>query len=74
MNLIILSSITGVILALRGKETSDSEFLVEDILEAGPPPQIERPAILGPTNNLIFAFMYFSMCNFCLFILIFCSI
>ncbi|CAN8318372.1 unnamed protein product [Cochlearia groenlandica] len=35
--------VTGVIVALHGKETSAGEFYVEDVLEAGLPPQIERP-------------------------------
>ncbi|XP_024003748.1 DNA polymerase delta small subunit isoform X1 [Eutrema salsugineum] len=35
--------VTGVVVALHGKETSAGEFFVEDVLEAGLPPQIERP-------------------------------
>ncbi|XP_020260121.1 DNA polymerase delta small subunit [Asparagus officinalis] len=35
--------VTGIVLALHGKETGGGEFLVQDILEAGLPPQIERP-------------------------------
>ncbi|KMZ72116.1 DNA polymerase delta subunit 2 [Zostera marina] len=46
--------VTGVILALLGKETTDSEFLVEDILEAGPPSQIERPVIGGEDKYVVF--------------------
>ncbi|XP_038906225.1 DNA polymerase delta small subunit isoform X2 [Benincasa hispida] len=37
--------VTGIVLALRGKETCVGDFLVLDILEAGLPPQIERPLI-----------------------------
>lgn len=33
----------GVVVALHGKETSAGAFFVEDVLEAGLPPQIERP-------------------------------
>ncbi|KAG5615623.1 hypothetical protein H5410_015447 [Solanum commersonii] len=39
--------VTGNIIALHGKETSAGEFLVEDVLEAGLPQQIERPIQLG---------------------------
>ncbi|XP_022548909.2 DNA polymerase delta small subunit isoform X1 [Brassica napus] len=35
--------VTGVVVALHGKETSAGEFVVEDVLEAGLPPQLERP-------------------------------
>ncbi|XP_022744138.1 DNA polymerase delta small subunit-like isoform X1 [Durio zibethinus] len=35
--------VTGVVVALHGKETTAGDFFVEDILEAGLPPQIERP-------------------------------
>ncbi|KAG8501224.1 hypothetical protein CXB51_003349 [Gossypium anomalum] len=35
--------VTGVVVALHGKETSAGAFFVEDVLEAGLPPQIERP-------------------------------
>ncbi|XVF07363.1 hypothetical protein REPUB_Repub06bG0132100 [Reevesia pubescens] len=35
--------VTGVVVALHGKETSAGDFFVEDVLEAGLPPQIERP-------------------------------
>ncbi|KAE8668455.1 DNA polymerase delta small subunit [Hibiscus syriacus] len=35
--------VTGVVVALHGKETSAGVFFVEDVLEAGLPPQIERP-------------------------------
>ncbi|KAE8674277.1 DNA polymerase delta small subunit [Hibiscus syriacus] len=34
--------VTGVVIALHGKETSAGAFFVEDVLEAGLPPQIER--------------------------------
>lgn len=37
----------GMIAALHGKETSAGDFLVEDVLEAGLPQQIERPIDLG---------------------------
>ncbi|PPD82020.1 hypothetical protein GOBAR_DD21051 [Gossypium barbadense] len=35
--------VTGVVVALHGKETSAGAFFVEDVLEAGLPPQIKRP-------------------------------
>ncbi|XVE75719.1 hypothetical protein DITRI_Ditri12bG0115100 [Diplodiscus trichospermus] len=34
--------VTGVVVALHGKETTAGDFFVEDVLEAGLPPQIER--------------------------------
>lgn len=34
---------TGVVVALHGKETDAGEFSVLDILEAGLPPQLEKP-------------------------------
>ncbi|XP_022744140.1 DNA polymerase delta small subunit-like isoform X3 [Durio zibethinus] len=37
------SHLPGVVVALHGKETTAGDFFVEDILEAGLPPQIERP-------------------------------
>lgn len=33
----------GNVVALHGKETSAGDFLVEDILEPGLPPQLELP-------------------------------
>jgi hypothetical protein len=38
-------SSTGVVVALHGKETSAGNFLVEDVLEAGLPPQTVLPSI-----------------------------
>ncbi|KAJ7976005.1 DNA polymerase delta small subunit [Quillaja saponaria] len=35
--------VTGIVVALHGKETDAGEFLVQDVLEAGLPPQIEFP-------------------------------
>ncbi|CAA0837481.1 DNA polymerase delta small subunit [Striga hermonthica] len=35
--------VTGIVTALHGKETGNGEFLVEDILEAGLPPQTKLP-------------------------------
>ncbi|XVF75906.1 hypothetical protein PTKIN_Ptkin13bG0224300 [Pterospermum kingtungense] len=34
--------VTGVVVALHGKETTAGDFFVEDVLEAGLPPQIEQ--------------------------------
>lgn len=33
----------GNVVAVHGKETSGGEFVVEDILEAGLPPQFDQP-------------------------------
>ncbi|XP_042384542.1 DNA polymerase delta small subunit-like isoform X1 [Zingiber officinale] len=35
--------VTGIVVALHGKETSEGDFFVEDMLEAGIPPQTELP-------------------------------
>ncbi|KAL9689432.1 hypothetical protein QQ045_009818 [Rhodiola kirilowii] len=35
--------VTGVVVALHGKETSAGEFLVLDVMEAGLPPQMDLP-------------------------------
>ncbi|KHN07429.1 DNA polymerase delta small subunit [Glycine soja] len=42
---IILPSeyVTGIVVALLGKETGAGDFLVQDVLDAGLPPQIEFP-------------------------------
>ncbi|XP_075108541.1 DNA polymerase delta small subunit isoform X5 [Nicotiana tabacum] len=46
--------VTGMIAALHGKETSAGDFLVEDVLEAGLPQQIERPIDLGEDKYVVF--------------------
>ncbi|XP_050940009.1 DNA polymerase delta small subunit isoform X2 [Cucumis melo] len=46
--------VTGIVLALHGKETSVGDFLVLDILEADLPPQIERPLISSEDKYVIF--------------------
>ncbi|MCE3051309.1 DNA polymerase delta subunit 2 [Datura stramonium] len=46
--------VTGIIIALHGKETSAGDFLVDDILEAGLPQQIERPIQLGEDKYVVF--------------------
>lgn len=46
--------VTGNIIALHGKETSAGEFLVEDVLEAGLPQQIERPIQSGEDKYVVF--------------------
>lgn len=33
----------GIVVALHGKETDAGDFLVQDVLDAGLPPQIELP-------------------------------
>lgn len=37
----------GNVVAIHGKETSGGDFFVEDILEAGLPPQLDLPNKLG---------------------------
>uniref|UniRef100_A0A9I9EAC7 DNA polymerase delta small subunit n=1 Tax=Cucumis melo TaxID=3656 RepID=A0A9I9EAC7_CUCME len=46
--------VTGIVLALHGKETSVGDFLVLDILEADLPPQIERPLISNCEPKLLY--------------------
>ncbi|CAN4106406.1 unnamed protein product [Withania somnifera] len=46
--------VTGNIIALHGKETSAGDFLVEDVLEAGLPQQIEWPIQLGEDKYVVF--------------------
>ncbi|KAK4343726.1 hypothetical protein RND71_036820 [Anisodus tanguticus] len=45
--------VTGNVIALHGKETSAGDFLVEDVLEAGLPQQIERPIQLGEDKYVV---------------------
>ena len=40
---------TGIVVAIHGKETGAGDFLVLDVLEAGLPPQIELP--LKPSTS-----------------------
>lgn len=42
-----LLHVIGVVVALLGKETDAGDFLVQDVLEAGLPPQIEHPLKSG---------------------------
>jgi DNA polymerase delta subunit 2 len=35
--------VTGIVVAIYGKETGAGDFLVHELLEAGLPPQIEFP-------------------------------
>ncbi|GKV34561.1 hypothetical protein SLEP1_g42924 [Rubroshorea leprosula] len=46
--------VTGVVVALHGRETSAGEFFVEDVLEAGLPPQIELPLELREDKYVVF--------------------
>lgn len=39
--------VTGVVAALHGKETDAGDFLVQDVMDAGLPPQIEHPLKLS---------------------------
>ncbi|GMH20107.1 hypothetical protein Nepgr_021948 [Nepenthes gracilis] len=47
--------VTGVVVALLGKETGAGSFLVQDFLEAGLPPQIEKP--LKPSEDKYVVFI-----------------
>ena len=40
---LLISCVTGIVVALHGKETGAGDFLVLDVLEAGLPPQIALP-------------------------------
>ncbi|XP_027068355.1 DNA polymerase delta small subunit isoform X2 [Coffea arabica] len=46
--------VTGVVVALHGKETGTGDFWVEDVMEAGIPHQIERPIKSGEDKYVIF--------------------
>ncbi|KAA8518272.1 hypothetical protein F0562_015845 [Nyssa sinensis] len=46
--------VTGIVVALHGKETDAGDFLVEDILDAGLPPQIELPLKSGEDKYVVF--------------------
>ncbi|CAN1803280.1 DNA polymerase delta small subunit [Linum perenne] len=46
--------VTGVIVALLGKETTKGDFLVHEVLEAGLAPQIDRPIKLGEDKYVLF--------------------
>ncbi|PIN03618.1 DNA polymerase delta, regulatory subunit 55 [Handroanthus impetiginosus] len=46
--------VTGMVVALHGKETGAGDFLVEDILEAGLPHQIELPLDHGEDKFVVF--------------------
>ncbi|PIA61463.1 hypothetical protein AQUCO_00300752v1 [Aquilegia coerulea] len=45
--------VTGTVVALHGNETNAGDFLVQDILEAGLPPQIELPLESSLMDTLI---------------------
>jgi hypothetical protein len=40
---VLTSSVTGIVVAIYGKETGAGDFLVHEVLEAGLPQQIEFP-------------------------------
>ncbi|XP_023903662.1 DNA polymerase delta small subunit [Quercus suber] len=46
--------VTGVVVALLGKETDAGDFLVQDVLEAGLPPQIEHPLKPREDKHVVF--------------------
>lgn len=50
-------STTGIVVALHGKETGAGDFLVQEVLEAGLPPQIDRPIKSSITS------LSFTSCN-----------
>ncbi|XP_076904612.1 DNA polymerase delta small subunit-like [Bidens hawaiensis] len=45
--------VTGNVVALHGKETGGGDFFVEDILEAGLPPQLDLPNKLGEDKYVV---------------------
>ncbi|KAG6401186.1 hypothetical protein SASPL_138034 [Salvia splendens] len=46
--------VTGIVVALHGKETGAGDFEVEDLLEAGLPHQIDRPLNSGEDKFVVF--------------------
>ncbi|XP_074586461.1 DNA polymerase delta small subunit isoform X2 [Curcuma longa] len=46
--------VTGIVVALHGKETSEGDFFVEDMLEAGIPPQTELPLSSREDKYVVF--------------------
>lgn len=46
--------VTGLVIALHGKETGAGDFLVEDVLEAGLPHQIDCPLNSGEDKFVVF--------------------
>ncbi|KAK7848769.1 dna polymerase delta small subunit, partial [Quercus suber] len=48
------NSLDGVVVALLGKETDAGDFLVQDVLEAGLPPQIEHPLKPREDKHVVF--------------------
>lgn len=54
-NFILTLSATGIVVAVLGKESGAGDFLVQDVLDAGLPPQIEFPLKSG-TPCISFAF------------------
>ncbi|XP_074307014.1 DNA polymerase delta small subunit [Silene latifolia] len=45
--------VTGVVVAVLGRETDAGTFLVQEFLEAGLPPQIEKPLKLGDDKFVV---------------------
>uniref|UniRef100_A0A0D9VP17 DNA polymerase delta small subunit n=1 Tax=Leersia perrieri TaxID=77586 RepID=A0A0D9VP17_9ORYZ len=54
--------VTGVVVAVHGKETSAGNFLVEDVLEAGLPPQTPLPSISNIFPILVRSFSISTIC------------
>ena len=54
-NFILTLSATGIVVALLGKESRAGDFLVQDVLDVGLPPQIEFPLKSG-TSFISLAF------------------
>lgn len=46
--------VTGVVVALLGKATGAGSFLVQDVLDAGLPPKIEKPLQLNEDKYVVF--------------------
>ncbi|XP_031381829.1 DNA polymerase delta small subunit isoform X1 [Punica granatum] len=45
--------VTGIVVALLGRETGNGDFHVEDVLEAGLPPQLEMPLKSGADKYVV---------------------
>lgn len=58
--------VAGVVVALMGKETGAGAFLVEHVLEAGLPPQIEKP--LNSSNVFLYPIYLFRLNDLSIFI------
>lgn len=51
-------SLSGIVVALHGKETSEGDFFVQDMLEAGLPPQTELPL----SSSTVLLYLSLTLC------------